>query len=797
MAAVDEKTPVRPVAIRWLAETLHRSGDLYPYRGGDTPRLPTRAEEGIAIQRRNQRDRPEGYRVEYPVRRRVVAQGVHYELRGRVDGLLFDATSALLEEFKTTRIDADTVYRHDGGVHWAQARLYAALLAVEFPDIRQWRLRLLYCHPDTAAVRTHERRATPNELSQFLNETLRRLRPDTQTQHEQQRNAWLNRLPFPFDRFRPHQRALARRVYQALAKREPLLIEAPTGSGKTMGVLYPALKNLAVNAAEKLLFLTARGTGARAAQAALAQIDPGAKRLRHLSIIAKEKACFVPGMPCAAERCRYAKGYYDKRDKALQTLLAQRAIDSESIASVARDHEVCPFELSLDAAVWVDIVICDYNYVFDPVVRLRRFMADEGIDLLVDEAHQLNDRALDMLSATLCRHTFKAALREPVGEGIAKCLRSIDRALLTLQRELGEGVEVVVEQPVPLIRAIIRLLDEMAASAPDVTQWPQLRLALFDAARWLRSEGWRDAEAFEYLLDTRNGAIVLRSQCLDAGAHLRETFAGFGGHVRFSGTLSPLALHNQLHGQPEAPQERTASAFDERQLAVLLVRDINTYYRGREASLNRLVRAVHTVFTAHPGHYLIAFPSYAYLERFANAAESRFPAGTLHCQEPNMTDVQRSAFLADFQHGDQQRLAVVVLGGIFSESVDLVDVPLAGVIAVGVGVPPPELARNRRRMHFDRKWGNGQQVAFLLPAMTRIVQVAGRLLRSPEQRGVVCLIDPRIGNAEYRAFFPAHWRPRVVAANELGETVAKFWKASILPEQRSGGGAALAGDRIE
>ena len=793
MTGVAPETPVRGVAIRWLAETLHRRGDLYPYRGGETLRVPTRAEEGIATQRRIQRERPDGYRAEYAVRHRVEMAGVEYELRGRVDGLLLDTDSAVLEEFKTTRADPETVHRHDGAVHWAQARLYAALLTIAHSDIRRWCLRLLYCHPDTSAVRTYEQQATPAELDQFLQETLQRLRPNAQVRHEQERDAWLNRLPFPFARFRPHQRAMARRVYRALAKQEPLLIEAPTGSGKTMAVLYPALKSLTTQTAEKLLFLTSRGTGAEAAQAALAKVDPGGKRLRHLTITAKEKACFVPGMPCAADRCRYAKGYYDKRGAALRVLLDRRAIDPDTIATVAREHEVCPFELSLDAAVRADVVICDYNYVFDPVVRLRRFMAEDGIELLIDEAHQLYDRALDMLSTVLSRHTFKAALGELAGEGkrvrqdIAKRLKSIDRALLALRREHGKDVEDVIDQPIALNRAVKRFLDEVATLELDLTQRPLLRTALFDAARWLRSEGWREAGAFEYFLDTRRGAIAVRSQCLDASDHLRETLTRFGGHVRFSGTLSPLPLYNQLHGLPDAPRERTASAFDERQLAVLLVRDINTYLRGRDASMSRLVEAVHAVFAARAGHYLVAFPSYAYLEQFTEAARPRFPHGALHCQTPSMTDAQRGAFLDTLRDAKQPRLAAVVLGGIFAESVDLAEVPLAGVIAVGVGLPPPDLTRNRQRRFFDLKSGNGQQVSFWLPAMTRIVQAAGRLLRSPEQRGVICLIDPRIGNAEYRAFFPAHWRPRTVAADCLSETVAKFWEASMLPPQQSDG----------
>ena len=778
---------VRAVGIRWLAELVHRRGDLYPYRGSEQIRVPTRADEGIATQRRIQRERPDGYLVEHSVRQRVSIGGTAFELRGRVDGLLLNGDSALIEEFKTTRMDAATVHAHDGAVHWAQVQLYAALLAKEHPRIRRWRMRLLYCHPDIKDVRTYERMADRSELDRFLGETLKRFWPEEQRCHERARNAWLVAQPFPFPAYRPHQRALARRCYQALRANESLLIEAPTGSGKSMAVMYPALKNLGARERGKLLFLTSRSTGARAARSALARLDPQREYLRHVTVTAKEKACIVAGMPCSAERCRYAQGYYDKRDAAVETLLEERAISCESVEAVARQYEICPFELSLDAAVRADVVICDYNYVFDPVVRLQRFRADDEIDLLVDEAHQLGGRAADMLSARVDRYRYKAALAEPVGDAINRRLRAVDRALTALRRRHGRNIETVIDQPWSLTRAIGRLLEEVRAPANvfgtmvDLARFPLLQAALFDASRWMRSENWRATGAFEYLLDTCGGGISVRSQCLDPSRHLRDTFARYRGNIRFSGTLSPLRLYNQLHGLDEAPCERAASAFDERQLAVLLVRDINTYLRQREASISRLVEAIHRVFSACPGHCLVAFPSYAYLDCFAAAARYRFPETSLHRQTPDMTDSERAAFLATLRDSHEPLLAAVVLGGVFAESVDLSEVPLAGVVAVGVGVPPPSLARNRQRRYFDENSGNGQQVAFLQPAITRILQATGRLLRSPDQRGVICLIDPRFGYAEYQRFFPAHWRPRAVPADRLGKAVANFWKGTILP----------------
>ena len=374
----------RPLPIRWLAELVHRRDDLYAYRAGNT-----RPDEGIATQRRLQRDRPNTYVIEQTVKATLSVADVEFELAGRVDGMDLTAVPALVEEFKTTRADPEIVYEHDGSVHWAQTLLYAALLARTHETIERWHLQLIYCHPDNHQIRIFERAADRGELAEFLQDTLTRYGRwvVAERQHEKQRDAWLASRDFPFTTYRPHQRAMARRCYQALRDSEPLLLEAPTGSGKTIGVLYPALKSLIATSSKKLLYLTSRGTGARAAQTTLRAIDSDQQAIRHITITAKEKVCLVEGMPCTAERCRYARGYYDKRDAAVAECLDAYSIGPETIETIARKHEVCPFEISLDAALGADVVICDYNYVFDPIVRLQRFAADAEIDLLIDEAH--------------------------------------------------------------------------------------------------------------------------------------------------------------------------------------------------------------------------------------------------------------------------------------------------------------------------------------------------------------------------------------------------------------------------
>ena len=853
----------RNLAVRWLAEFTHRVGDLYAYQGG-----LTKASEGVATQRRLQQDRPPSYRTEVAVafdfdltcpseeaqdvrlwradgakgkeNRRM--DGLECRLQGRVDGLDLAATPALVEEFKTTRSAPDLVHRHDGPVHWAQARLYAAMLAAECPEVEDWLLRLLYCHPDTRQAQVFEERQTSASRADFLDRTLARFAEliGPLLTHQARRDAWLREREFPFPSYRPHQRATARRCYQAFAGGESLLLEAPTGSGKTVTLLYAALKSLPTTEAAKLLFLTGRGTGAAAAEAALERLDGGSGQIRRITLAAKEKQCLAkqwlqakasadggatlgahaqphPGeqrdgrsTPCDAQTCPYAKGYFDKREAALATLLSEAAIRPELVREVGRAYEVCPYELSLDAALEADVVIGDYNYVFDPIVSLQRFADGEDIQLLVDEAHQLSGRAQEMLSVSLRRSTVKAALAEGPPAAVGKRLRALDRALVELRRRHERPAEVRIDPPAALTRAVERFVESLYSDDIRLQRHPAVQAAALAALRWQRGEGWRRDDAFMHLLRSGRREIEVALHCLDPSEHIAEALGRYRSSIRFSGTLSPLPLHNALHGLAEAPAERAGNLFRPDQLAVLLVWDINTYFKSRQKSMRQLVDLTLDISVSQPGHYLLAFPSYDYLNGFAQAAQEHLPPTALHLQGQDMADDERAAFLRAFAAAAPPAFAAVVLGGVFAESVDFAGLPgdqaermrqldaapsgrqgegegqgaagfrLSGVLVVGTGRPPTSLTRASQEAYFDAKSGNGAEVAYLQPAMTKVLQVAGRLLRSPQDRGVLCLIDPRFRHAEQQRFFPAHWRPQPVRGAEVGATVAKFWQGSML-----------------
>ncbi|MFW6094578.1 MAG: helicase C-terminal domain-containing protein [Pseudomonadota bacterium] len=768
------------LAVRELAEFVHRRGDLHARLDGRT-----RADEGIAAQRALQQGRGDGYQRELPVRLDVELAGQPVEVSGRIDGCDASGDVVLVEEVKTTRADPALAHGHHASAHWAQARLYAGLLARELDDGRAFTLRLVYVHPDTLEAVTFEEAANAGEVLDFLAQTIEAYsgRLQRQRDHEALRDRHLAGLAFPFPQFRPYQRAMARRAYRALRDREPLLLEAPTGSGKTAATLYPAVRALEGAGYRRVLFLTSRTTGALAARDAAARMDADGAFLRHITLTAKERACFLPGTPCEPDACLYARGYHDRARDAVAALLERRAIAPDTVAETARAHTVCPFELSLDTASWCDVVVGDYNYVFDPVVRLKRFAGDPETALLVDESHQLAPRVAEMLSLAIERRAVRAALAEPQPEAAARRTRALDRALRALGKAGGgeNDGEAVVEDHSrlhPLLRAMQRFTETLATLDQPLEALPATRELVFTCSRWVRGEAWYDPERFVLLVDAGRRDVSVRLACIDPGPYLRARLMEYGGHVRFSGTVSPLSLYARLHGVPDGAAERAGNPFSAEQLEVLVVDDVPTYLRRREAGLERLATLIHDVAAARAGHYLVAFPSFDYLGQAAEVFAARFPHTDLVCQSREMTDDARAGFLAGFAAGAAPRIGFVVLGGVFGESVDFSATRLAGVVCVGVGLPPPSLTRRAMARHFDRHALDGRVVAYQQPAMVKVLQMAGRLLRDPGDRGVLCLVDPRFRDPAYRQFFPEHWRPRTIRAAEAGEALANFWQGN-------------------
>lgn len=763
------------LSVKQLVELTCQRGDLYTAVDGRAT-----AEEGMVCQQTLQRDEVATYECEAAFDRLFAIESLVIRLRGRADGRILTGAVPVVDEIKTSRAEPRLLESKRGHLHWAQLRLYAALQALDAPRWQRFSLRLRYVHPDTRSVYTSERTESRDSLLQFLWHCLHRysVARAALLRRRRQRDATLLRFEFPLPAFRANQRALAARVFQALSSGEPLLLQASTGIGKSIGVLFPALRAFGRGPSQRYFYLTARRTGALAAVRALRQLNAGGAPVRWLQLQSKGRLCQQNGSPCVPTECPKALGYYDRVGAALEALAGRWALDPAAIEEVATAHQVCPFELSLDAARSVDVLIADYNYVFDPDVRLQRFVDGSDIGLLIDEAHQLAPRTLTMLGAQLQQPLLRTARTQAGSGALRKRLDSVQRALSALSKSANQTLPIDASA---LNRAVDRLLLECATLDWNTELSGAIHEFLWAALRWQRRAALLQDLPSALLLEgsTSDGTLQLRNECLDAAPYLQQLFAGYAADIRFSGTLQPPALYQRLHGRSESAVANIASPYQAEQLAVCIVRDVPTYYRARAASLPALAQLIEHAMASRPGTFLVALPSFAYLEQlqYQLEAQNQCPQLAIHAQQRGMTDAEQSAFLRQVAESVAPQLVLVVLGGVFAESVDFTDITLAGVVCVGVGLPPPSTLRDAQQSHFEDVGADGALAAYTQPAMVKVVQMAGRLLRGPDDRGALLLVDERFAQRRYAQFFPDYWQPQVLNAAAVPGVLEKFWSA--------------------
>ncbi|MEE9253635.1 MAG: ATP-dependent DNA helicase, partial [Pseudomonadales bacterium] len=725
--------------------------------------------EGIRAQRRLQRSRSEGYRREVALSLDVEGEP-NITVNGRADGVDESELVPVIEEIKSTRTDLDVFHAHHASAHWAQGMLYGYLYARECGH-EQVCVRLIYIHLDTREQRVHERICEIDALKQFFTDTVHRYRHwlAKEGARIKERDQALARLAFPQERFRNGQRRLAEAVYRAIHVGGTLIAEAPTGIGKTLGTLYPAVKALGRGRVHRIFFLTAKGTGAAAASNAVDMLRRTGTPLRCVELTAKAKICFNPDRACDPEQCSYARGYYDRVRPALEALLERERLSRETVLEVAREHTVCPFELSLDAARWSDVVIADVNYVFDPIVHVVRLR--EGISastLLIDEAHHLPDRVREMFSAELDTALIEDASKT-AGANVADALTALAQRLRELAAAYPHGATTLV--PAGLVASVTRfnrLFEDAspAGDAPLVALWRE-------SWRFERCLEWFVPEQFACLVKSGDHTCV-RLHCVDPSPMVGKCLAEARASVLFSATLVPLDYFRAELDVGEAPALRLGSPFPAAHLGTMMVTNISTRWRDRAASIDRVATVIGDVVRAKVGNYLVFFPSYAYLRCAQEELVNTFPELEVDAQEPGMSSAQQAEFLTRFELGRRlSRVALAVMGGSFGESIDLAGDRLIGVIVIGVGLPPPSVERDLLRWHY--RAGEGYDFAYRYPGFVRVLQNAGRLIRSDTDRGVLVLVDSRYRWRKYRRLFPAHWQVHEVRSEAVGEAVLEFW----------------------
>jgi DNA excision repair protein ERCC-2 len=802
------KKPIRTVRVRDLVAFVLKRGDL----GAERQFVSSdRALAGIRGHQKIQRSRPPGYEMEISVQHELDAGEFLLRIRGRIDGLLRSPDGLLIEEIKTVQGKWD---HEPDPLHWAQAKFYGFFQAHEHA-LSELTIQLVYLELESGKITEFRSKFSFTELSEFFQATTAIYIDWLREQHrwEIARDQSIRELTFPFSAYRSGQRELAVAAYRVVANGGRLFVAAPTGIGKTVSVLFPAIKALGEAKLERIFYLTARTVGRTIAEKGLGDLRNKGLKLRAVTLTAREKLCIRDGQPCDTLTCPLARGYYDRIKPAVRDALNQQEITRPVLTAVAQKHQVCPFELALDISLWADAIICDYNYVFDPQVYLRRHFAEEGGDyaFLVDEAHNLVDRARDMFSAELESQEI-LGVKQAIKSTVPRCAKALTK-LLAAMRQLGEanteepaeisnpsvelnlfpgskptlseagrGVSISHDFPDSLIPALETVLMEaevwLVQNKP--ADFQEVLLTLYFQLRSFQRVAEQYDECFVTIVEAASGAKV-RLFCLDPSRLLRHALERGKSAVFFSATLTPVNYYrNLLGGSPEDPVLQLSSPFPPENLAVLVHDRIQTHFKGRAGSLREVAAAIGTLVQGRPGNYLVYFPSFQYLKDVLQEFQSLHPTMPVLVQRPAMAEPEREAFLAAFavEHGDRL-VGFAVMGGVFGEGIDLVGERLIGAVIVGVGLPQLCTERDLIRDYFQKENSAGFDYAYTFPGMNRVLQAVGRVIRSEKDRGVVLLIDARFSELRYRKLFPPWWKyARVRHAATLQSAVGEFWAGS-------------------
>lgn len=771
------------VSVRALVEHLLRQGDLMSAFDLSSR---TTGYNGLRAHQKIQKSRPDSYHSEVPVFYRIDNESLTLDIQGRIDGVYRQNGSVVIEEIKTTRRDLDNFITEQNPLHWAQIKTYAAIYSIE-NDIDNIQAQLTYCQLETGEIKTFSREVSRDELNLFfLDLASQYIAWMERIEHWQVvRNEAILKANFPFLSFRLGQLQMVEEVSRTIENQEQMIIQAPTGTGKTIAALFPAIKALAQGHVEKIFYLTARTTGRVIAEKTLTELNKKGLQIKFVTITAKEKVCFNPDKNCTGEECPYARGYYDRLADARESLFHQDAFTREAILEIARMYEICPFEFSLDLSLWVDCVICDVNYAFDPRVYLRRFFLENPINctFLIDEAHNLVDRSREMFSAQINKANFLELRRklDTKRSELYSLTGEINKTLLERKQAMRDEIYAWdKDRPEDLLSLLRRLVLSLERRVTDNPQSPlnPIFLDCYFDVNWFCKVADMYDENYVTCLEQKGQDLIVKLFCVDPSAHLSTALERANSAILFSATITPMSYFAQMLGCREDVQKRILpSPFPSENLCLLVSKSVSTLYRHRTHTKNDLAKTIGSLVSARKGNYLVFFPSYAYMDMVVPLYEQLFPHHTMLVQTQGMGECERLQFLECFSHENNSTLVgFVVLGGIFGEGIDLMGDRLSGAVVVGVGLPGISLERELIRIHFEEKQMPGFNYSYLYPGMNRVFQAAGRVIRSEEDRGAILLIDTRYSLPQYNSLFPSDWQIRFVRNEKQVEHILdKFW----------------------
>ena len=770
------------LSVHQLVDFLLRSGDI-------DNRVFNRSSmnEGSRLHAEYQGRQSSNYISEYPLAVTLVVDEIEILLEGRADGLIKRGDgSYVIDEIKTTVEDLKIFHEDNLDWHLGQAKCYAYMFAklnaldfigIKLTYIRQGKEKEQYIDSYQFNYLELEQFVLDliNEYLEFYNIIFQKL---------EKRNQSIEVLNFPFKKYRLGQRELAKYCYAVAKKGSRLFVEAPTGIGKTISTIFPFVKAIKDDEKSKIFYLTAKTSGKEAAHHAIKVLKENGLSLSDIVITAKDKICFCKGQACNPDECPFTKGYYDKIQTVLRyALLTYDDFDLSLINQIAYENQICPFEFELDLSLFMDVIICDYNYLFDPISYMKRYFDEDSSHYLalIDEAHNLVDRSRDMYSASLSYQSFKDARKSVKHSKLHKLKLALSKMNKMFKEYLDEedGNHIVTYFSDYTYKTISSFITTMQDVNKNENKEMSKELLSFylEVNRFSKMLEFVNKNYLCYFNKEKDN-VILNLNCLDASMYLKSIINRLKGSVYFSATLSPLDYYvHTLGGLESDAQLILPSPFPKDHLKIIIAPNVSIRYKNRDTSYQKVADYIASFIKNKVGNYLIFLPSYEYLHNLM----PYIAINDIDIYEQNheMSDEEKEAFLLNFKpNPTKTSVGFVIVGGAFSEGIDLVNDRLIGAVIVGIGMPKINFVSDQIDKYYDEQGLSGYNYAYLNPGMNKIMQALGRVIRSEEDKGAVLLIDERYLNNDYRDLFKAEWREYEVAftPNEVSDICKTFFK---------------------
>ena len=781
---MEQKKQVR-ISVRALVEFVLRSGDIDNRRSGAAQKDAMAA--GTRIHKKIQKRMGGNYRAEVPLKYAALDEEEDIELlvEGRADGIFEEDGIVTIDEIKGVYMDLERL-TEPVAVHMAQAMCYGYFYCCD-RNLDGVRIQLTYCNLETEEIRRFHEDRSKEELEAWFRSVIHEYFKWARylCHHELQRNQSISGLEFPFP-YREGQRDLAVAVYKTISRKKRLFIQAPTGIGKTLSTIFPAVQAMGAGKASKVFYLTAKTITRTVAEEAFRILRSRGLVFTAVTITAKEKLCPMEKTECNPEACPYAKGHFDRVNEAVFDILhLEQEMDRETVLRYAEKYRVCPFEFCLDISSWTDGIICAYNYVFDPNVRLKRYFADGASGdylFLVDEAHNLVSRAREMYSASVYKEDFLEVKRIIKGKS-PRLERQLDRCnklLLSMKRECGDWQ--LLEDVTGLAAGIMTAFSYMETFMEEFPEFPERETVLdfyFCLRDFLNIYEELDGHYQIYEENREDGSFLVRLFCVDPSRLLSRCMDQGASTILFSATLLPVRYYKTLlSGNQEDYAVYVNSPFPEENRLLMVAEDVSSRYTRRSPSEYRKVADyIRIVTQSRPGNYMVFFPSYQYMGEIDEILEEEPLEADLLVQGQGMGEAEKTEFLEEFEKERSHSLAAFcVMGGVFSEGIDLKEERLIGVIVVGTGLPMVCAEQEVLKGYFDETEEKGFDFSYQYPGMNKVLQAAGRVIRTPEDRGVILLLDDRFLRRDHLELFPREWeRFQVVNRGNAARCLEDFW----------------------